>query len=217
MKQNDIKMLLFLMGVLSCIVSHFVVRDPLVIEMETLASKIETQTVERDRLKVALAELPRLYEEIEQFQIIVENEMLKYPEDILLEGYIMYALGFREDMEVELNGLAFSTPAQVSKMDIMRRIKEEDVLQPVATYRTTMSFSMDFTYDKLKSYIEYIAADPDRTVVESISIAYNAATGHLTGSTVINKYFIATPNYTYVIPDIPLMEYGNANPFGTIG
>lgn len=214
--ENDLKVLLVAAGFLAALASHFLVHDPLTLEMEGLQVEIDAQTAEKMRLKEIELQKDVLLLETEENRIIVENELQKYPEDVLPETYFMYADNLRNDLEVTIDGVNISNPTLMNKLTIMRWIEEQNVEVPVASYLTTLSFGWQFSYDQLKSFIEYVHSDQYRTVVNTVNVSYNAATGHLTGNTVIYKYFITTPSYVYEPADIPLVDKGNDNPFGTL-
>ncbi len=216
LKPNEIKAILIVLGVLAAVLSHVVVRQPLEEAMVALQVQIDTQTAEKARLKEVEARKDIMLLENEESRIIVENEMLKYPEDVLTEAFVMYADDMVNNLGVTLDAVNISEPALLSTMDIMRYINEEDKSMKVASYLTTLGFGWQFNYAQLKSFIEYVHSAQHRTVVNSVNIAYDAATGQLIGNAIINKYFIATPNYIFAPPDIPLGPTGNNNPFGTL-
>lgn len=218
-KQNDIKLLLFVLGILSMVCAHMLVYEPKKEDIELrLKPTIATQEEERARLKKVEADMPVMLERIEANKIIVENELQKYPEDVLPETYMMYAEDLRNQLDVTISGVTISTPSLLSQISIKRSVNEVDTDAPIASYLTTLSFGWEFSYAQLKSFIEYVHADRERTVVNNLTMGYNASTGQLSGNSVINKYFIVTPNYRFedVTPDIPLGEIGTDNPFGTV-
>lgn len=216
-KENDIKLILFLLGFAAMGCSHMLVYQPLQEDIELrLTDEIAAQTAEKERLNAVGLRLPVLMEETEANQIIVENELLKYPEDVLPETFMYYADNLRDQLDVTISAVTVSESALINKIDILRREGENDVSTPIAQYLTTLSFAWEFSYPQLKSFIEYVHADRERTVVNNLSISYNAGTGQLTGNTLINKYFIATPSYVYEAPDLPLVDSGTDNPFGTM-
>lgn len=215
-KEGDIKLMLLVTGALAIAASHYMVHDPLSIEIEALEKEIATEQAEKDRLTIVEQQKPILEAETVEYRVIVENEMLKYPEDVLTETYMMYADTMRNQLGISISGVTIGAPAQISVNDIMRHISSEDVEQTIASYRTTLSFAWEFSYPQLKSFIDYVHADRERTVIETLAISYNGSTGQLIGNTVINKYFIATPEYVYIPADIPIGATGTDNPFGTL-
>lgn len=215
-KENDLKVMLLALGVMAIACSHTLVNEPLTLEIEQLDAEIAAQTAERERLKGVQIREEVMLLEIDDNQKIIENELLKYPGDILIEDYIMYADTLRTQLDIELNGVSISNPSQLQKLNITRKVGEEDKEMAIASFLTTLSFSWEFSYEGLKSFIDYVHSDKERTVVNNVSVSYNAGTGLLTGATVINKYFIATPDYVYTPPDMPLTPTGNDNPFGTV-
>ncbi len=215
-KESEIKILLIVLGIGAAIASHMLVRQPTEEAIVILESQIAAATTEKARLKEIEARLDVILLETEENQKIVEYELMKYPEDILTETFIMYTDTMEHDLDLVVDGVNITVPSLLQKMEITRRVEEADVDMTVAGYLTTLSFGMNFTYSQLKSFIEYVHSESYRTVVNNISIAYNASTGHLSGSTVIYKYFITTPSYVYEPTEIPMVPTGNDNPFGTL-
>ncbi len=215
MKENDIKMLLLAIGFLCAIGSHMGIRTPTEEAMIPIAVAIEEEQAEKERLKQIKAKVDVLLLEIEENALIVEHELQKYPEDVLTETYVMYADNMRNNLGISLTSIDISWPSLLSKMTIMRRIDDKNVEIPIASYLTTLSISWDFTYQQLKSFIEYVHADNHRTVVNTVNVAFNGNTGDLTGTAIIYKYFIATPSYVFEPADIPMTSTGNNNPFAT--
>lgn len=215
MKENDIKTLLLVIGIMSAISAHMFVRTPLEEEMVALDVLIVAETEERDRLKEIELIKDVLLLETEENRLIIENELKKYPEDVLTETYVMYADNMRNNLGISLTSVDISAPTLIKQVMIMRNINESDVEIPIASYLTTLSFGWEFTYAQLKSFIEYVRSDPQRTVVNAVNISYNSATGDLSGSAIIYKYFIATPSYVFVPTEIPMIPTGNNDPFGT--
>lgn len=215
LKQNDVKMLLILIGVLAAVCSHMLVRTPLEEEMLILEGEVAAAQEEKQRLKEIEAVKDVLYLEIEENVLIVENELMKYPEDVLTETYIMYAENMRNSLGISLNSVDISVPSLINQTSIMRRIDQADVEIPIASYLTTLSFGWQFTYAQLKSFVEYVHSDAHRTVLNTVNVSFDASTGDLTGSAIIYKYFIATPSYVFEPTDIPMIATGNSDPFGT--
>lgn len=215
-KSKDIKMLLLAVGFVAAILSHVLVHQPCEDRILILEGEVETLSVERDRLKEIELIKDVLLLETEESQIIVENELMKYPEDILPETFTMYADNLRHDLAIEIDGVNISVPSLLSRMDIIRLIDDDDQEIPIASYLTTLSFGMTFSYAQLKSFIEYVRSDEYRTVLNTVNISYDASTGQLSGNAIIYKYFIVTPSYVFEPAEIPLVATGNNNPFGTL-
>lgn len=214
---KEISTLLLVFGVGAVVASHMMVYTPNMDEVELLEVQIATQQTEVTRLKDLEAQLPVMEEEISNSQIIVENEMKKYPEEVLVEGFVMFAEDMRNDLEVDIYSVAIAAPTLLSQLEIIRSNENGSVVMPMATYRTSLTMPCDFTYSQLKTMVQYIHSGSYRTVLNSISFAYNASTAQLSGSVDVNKYFVATPNYQYVPTVIPLVPVGTNNPFGTAG
>lgn len=212
---KEISTLLLVFGALAVIAAHLVVYSPKMDEVELLNVEIATKETEVARLKELEAQLPVMQEEIENSHIIIENEMKKYPEEVLTESYVMFAEEIRDTLEVDLLDVGISEATLLSQLQIMRRTGEVNALTPMATYLTSLTMNCLYSYSQLKSMVEFIHGGDHRTVLNSVSIAYDSTTAQLAGTVVVDKYFVATPDYQYVPTVIPLVPTGNTNPFGT--
>lgn len=217
MTAKDIVSALMAFGVLAVIGSHFLVNKPTNEEIVLLEAEVVTQTAERDRLKGVEARLEIMVDEIEANKKIIENELTKYPEEILTESFVMYAENMRNSLEISIDSANITAPSLLNTMELVRSIEDQDVNMTVASYLSTLSFGFKFSYAQLKSFLDYVHAERERTVVNALNFAYDGSNGQLSGTAVIHKYQIATPNYEYEPEeDIPMGSLGTDNPFGTI-
>lgn len=83
-------------------------------------------------------------------------------------------------------------------------------------YGSTTSYSIECSYSGLKDMIETIYAKTDRKSVESVSVGFDSSTGLLSGSVVMNDYFLYGSDKVYAQPDLPSIRTGTDNIFGTV-
>ncbi len=217
MTAKDIISALMAFGVLAIMGSHFGINKPTNEKIELLKVEVETQTAERDRLKMVEGRLEIMVDEIEANKKIIENELTKYPEEVLTETFVMYTENMRNALGISLDSANITAPALINTMDLIRNIDDVDVNMTVASYLSTLSFGFKFSYPQLKSFVDYVHSERERTVLNTVNIAYDGSNGQLSGTAVIHKYLIATPNYQYEPEeDIPMGSLGTDNPFGTV-
>ncbi len=215
MTNKEISSLLLVLGVLAVVAAHMLVHTPNMDQVELLEIDIANQETEVARLRELEAQKPVMEEEIEKSKVIIESEMTKYPEEVLVEGFVMFAQNMKDTLEMDIQSVNIAAPTLLSQIEIMREQDGTNILMPMATYLTSLSMNCEFTYAQLKSMVEYVHDDAYRTVLNSVNISYNAATAQLMGDMNVNKYFVATPDYYYTPVVIPLVPTGNTNPFGT--
>ncbi len=80
-------------------------------------------------------------------------------------------------------------------------------------YSQQMTISIRNSYTGVKRLFDYINNYPERMNVETFSLAYDAPSGSLTGSMVVNIYSVVDGNHTYVAPVIEDIQIGNPNIF----
>lgn len=77
------------------------------------------------------------------------------------------------------------------------------IILGTAGYRDVLSMSYEADYSTFKRMIAYIEGLSDRTTIPSITAAYDASTGNITGAVTINMYHLSNTDREYEIPVIP--------------
>jgi len=83
-------------------------------------------------------------------------------------------------------------------------------------YKVPVSLSYTISYGNLKRCIGYIYSTTDRCSIDSVSLAYDTATGNLVGTMNLGMYYITGFDKTYTTPQIPGVGLGQTNLFGTV-
>ncbi len=81
---------------------------------------------------------------------------------------------------------------------------------------TVNSLSMSFItdYNGLKDIADYISNYPDHTIIDSISVSADSATGVLAGNLVLKRFALSGTKKEYVEPEIDGIDIGTDNIFG---
>ncbi|MFI3250075.1 MAG: hypothetical protein R3Y07_03845 [Eubacteriales bacterium] len=181
-----------------------------------MQAEIEVEKTEIARLKEHEAQLDVYLSSTEENRILVDSIMEAYPQEVRSEDLIMFANNMQTDVGIDVLSLEVVQGKSTNKFSVTRFIDDVDVVIPVSAYTTTVNLTANFTYAQLKSMIDYSHSEPYRTVVNSVTVAYDSTTGQLTGKMAVNKYFLATSEYVYDPTIIPSVDIGTVNPFGTI-
>ena len=109
------------------------------------------------------------------------------------------------------------TPAElVSQFSVPEKNGDAYTLVPVAALRTGLEIQCGLDYSQLKKLLNAIYAQKQRTIVNSVDVSYNSTTGALTATVSIEKFLIAGKDYIYEKTNIPGIEQGTDDPFGTV-
>lgn len=84
-------------------------------------------------------------------------------------------------------------------------------------YDRQVTLNYTVSYDGLKRSIKHLCMQPNRTGIQSVNVTYDEATGLLSGSTVMDMYYVpGQEGKLYLAPDFSHVLLGTENPFGTI-
>lgn len=214
--KKQIPMLVLGLSIVACLVVHIFVRTPMQEDLLLIEAAVKLEKEELARLKEHEAQLQFYLTSIEENRLLVDSIMDIYPEEVLSEGQIIFADHLQDDVGITVTNAAFQPFKSLNRFNITRFIDDVDTRVPVSAYLATTTYQGAFTYPQLKSMIDYTQSDAYRTVIDTLNISYDGGSGELTGTMVVNKYFLTTSEYVYDPTVIPPIESGTTNPFGTI-
>ncbi len=86
----------------------------------------------------------------------------------------------------------------------------------MTAYETQFTVNMNLDYTKMKNLLnEIYSGDDTLTGIDSLAVTYNAETSGLTGTAVLDKFYLTYNGAPDYITSLPATNYGVANPFGT--
>lgn len=182
-------------------------------EVEEQISELEAQV---EVLRTFEEERPTYEAEISRIGDSISEELAKYPEDIRSEDLVMYVTELESKTGVEIGGVSIVAPEVISRFNVPERTGSSYQLIPVAALKTGISISCKLNYEQLKKLIDYINENDEKTDISEVYVNYDQQSGTLSGRLSIDRYFIATENYTYSPTKIPTVRKGISDPFGTL-
>lgn len=81
--------------------------------------------------------------------------------------------------------------------------------------QSTITMNFQVSYSKFKKMTEYIKNYPDKTVIDSVSVSYDATADTLTGVLVLKRFSLTGTGKTYEAPKIDDISIGTDNIFGS--
>lgn len=231
--KKDLKLLLYVGGILAVVYVYFVIFNPTLENNEILVQEnIELQAqVERleelDKNKeVYLEETADMRSEIAEIYSI-------FPADIKEETTIMYANMLEGISDLEVSAIGISSRNQLYAMlegntqaGTADTTEEGTVAETsqnageprAALYDRQVTYTFTVSYEGFKKVVRRIQEETEKRNVEDITLSFDPSTGRLVGSMLVNMYAMDGTEIekVYVEPEVPPMPLGTDNIFGTI-
>lgn len=215
--KRDLKLILILLSILIFVIAYFAVYSSFNTKAEAVQAEIKT-------LQPSLAELENHYNNLGAYEQTIEtdtrviaDELARYPNAVRSEDLIMYAVNLEDEVGLSVQTAAFSGPQPVMALKGMVDDGNGVVTaMPLMAYRNAMSISATLTYQQLKSMIDYVNYTKNTAKLNTVNVSFNAETGELLGTMILDRYFITGSDTTYHETEVPFTGLGTDNIFGTI-
>ena len=214
--KRDQKLLLVLLGIAVFLITYLVVFKSFNAKSDALQAQIDTLTPRLEELRGYEASLSTYQSEIKALGESISLERATYPADIRSEDLILFANDQAVTLGLDLTNVNVTPAELVSQFSVPEKNGDAYTLVPVAALRTGLEIQCGLDYSQLKKLLNAIYAQKQRTIVNSVDVSYNSTTGALTATVSIEKFLIAGKDYIYEKTNIPGIEQGTDDPFGTV-
>lgn len=212
---RDKMLLLILFGIIVFLIADLVVSKSYTTKTAAIQSQINTLAPSLTQLRGYNAGLATYKDGIEKSDSSITYELSRLPTDVRSEDVIMYVTKLESSIGLTPDRISVSDPQLVSRFDIPKKTPDGFKMVPSAALRTEFTLNCGITYEQLKKLITYVYNTTEMTTIKSVEVSYSAGTGGLTGTVVMEKYFIGSEDYSYSKTIIPPVDKGNENLFGT--
>ena len=213
--KRDQKLLLILLGLAIFLVSYLFVSTAFNNKADAVQAEIDTLSPRLEELRGYYANLAQYQQEVDKIEQSVNDTLAKYPADVRSEDIVMYAVELSDKIGISVENISIDTPEVFSQFSIPEKTNEGYEIVPMAALRVRFVLNCGLNYEQLKSLMNYVYNNSQRTALDSVSVSYNTETGKLLGSVTLNKYFVVASDYIYKATSIPPVEKGVLDPFGT--
>ena len=213
--KRDQKLLFILLGLLVFLVSYLGICDTYNDKKAEVNSQIESLQPRLNELRGYYANLSSYQSEIDRIKDSVNTDLSQYPSDVRSEDMIMYANELEEKLGITVEEINLTDPHVVAQFSVPKQTDNSYELVPVAAMQSGIEIKCKLNYSQLKKLIDYIYNNSKQTIIDNISVSYDAETGGLTGTVTLEKYFISSSDYQYTETKIPSVKRGTTDPFGT--
>jgi len=213
--KHDQKLILVLLGLAIFLAAYFGICRSFNNKKSDIESQITELQAQVDTLNGYLANQTTYQSEIDRISSEISAEFAKYPDDVRSEDLIMYATELEEKIGLNISSISISSPEVVSTFSVPEQSGDSYEVVPIAVVKEGMTVQCTLSYEQLKKLIDYIYANSEKSDIANLSMSYDAENADLFGTITIDKYFIVSADYTYTQTDIPSVDTGTDNPFGT--
>jgi hypothetical protein len=213
--KRDANLLLLLLGIVIFLFGYFGVFSPTQTKTDVIRAEVKGLAPTLQELQGYQDNLSAYQAGIDKASATIGEEMLRYPTDVRSEDLVMYAIYLEKDLDIDVTSVEFSETVPIAQINSVVKTDGGYTLSPLTAYECSMTAACSLSYAELKALLLYPGKTPARTTLGNLSISFDAESGQLTGSVVFDKYFVTSGSDPYVPTEVPKVELGTRDPFGT--
>jgi hypothetical protein len=220
---KECKLLVVLVGILAVVAVYFAVYKPTMEKNTALESENATLSQKVDYLKSLVAKEEEYRSETERMNAEVAQMLVDFPSYLMIENEIMNVVDSEGVSNADIASVTVGDPALI---DIAGSTTSESAgdgtttvtssaAQQYSLFDMNTSISYTASYEGMKQLINFVAGDKDKHSVSTFTATLDNSTGYITGVMDYDAYFIYGQDKDYVSPDIPSINHGTENIFGS--
>jgi hypothetical protein len=188
-----------------------------------LESENATLSQKVDYLKSLVAKEEEYRSETERMNAEVAQMLVDFPSYLMIENEIMNVVDSEGVSNADIASVTVGDPALI---DVAGSTTSESAgdgtttvtssaAQQYSLFDMNTSISYTASYEGMKQLINFVAGDKDKHSVSTFTATLDNSTGYITGVMDYDAYFIYGQDKDYVSPDIPSINHGTENIFGS--
>jgi hypothetical protein len=220
---KDSKILVILVGLLAVVAVYFFVYKPTLEKNTALESENSTLSQRVDYLKSLVAKEEEYRSETERMNAEVAQMLVDFPSYLMIENEIMNVVDSEGVSNADIASVTVGDPTLVDvTSDTTSELSGEEAAtvassaaEQYSLFDMNTSISYTASYEGMKQLINFVAGDKDKHSVSTFTATLDNSTGYITGVMDYDAYFIFGQDKDYVSPDIPSINHGTENIFGS--
>ncbi|MBE5955536.1 MAG: hypothetical protein E7253_03695 [Lachnospiraceae bacterium] len=214
--QRDKGLLLILAAVLLVAASYFFAFKPLGEKKEVLKAELATLEAREAELEELEANMDFYKEEIVRLTKEEEKLVEEFPANIKPESEIMYAVELENTVDVKFSALNYGDPINMFTSAAPEASEENtESVGGYTAYCLPMTMSYEASYRGLKDTILHTNEHANRMVIDELTASFDGSSGELSGTMMLNQYYVEGTDRTYTEPYVPTRPIGVSDIFGT--
>ena len=213
--KRDLNFLLALLGLVAFLALYFLVSQNLQEKADAINTSAEALRPQLAELEERYANLPTYEQGIADYRAAIADTLAQYPAGIEDEDFLVYLLGMEAETGLQMQSVSFEAPAVLLQFPCEVERDGQPAVADVTASRSGAVMTGALTYPQLKKAIDYLYTSRQRTGLDALSVSYNAESGGLTATFTVAKYLMAWDGKPNSPAEIPRLNLGTANLFGT--
>ncbi len=225
---RDKKILIVFVGLIAAVLSYFLVLSPTLEDNAALESENAQLSAHLSELKEMVTREEEYVSETERMNREVEQILSEFPSYLQTENGIMDVVELEDETGAQVPSLTIADPVLVEitvASDAAQETDSTDSASETATasaasqyslYDVNTNLSYTSSYAGMKQLIDLIVSDDNKRSVSTFSATFDNSTGEITGAVSFESFFIFGQDKDYVPADIPTMDHGTQNIFGSV-
>lgn len=215
---RDKKLLILMAGIVVLAICYLLVFNKLNEKTDEVNAQIEELTPQLEQYKEYEANKEEYEKQTAAAKESIKDTMNHLPSSYNTEDMILYTTKLERDLGIDATSISFADPVAINQFTGVTadNIDDPSTAQDMIAYETQFTVNMNLDYTKMKNLLnEIYNGDDTLTGIDSLAVTYNAETSGLTGTAVLDKFYLTYSGAPDYITSVPATNYGVANPFGT--
>lgn len=224
---RDIKILIVFIGLIAVALSWFLVLSPTLDENEAMEAQNATLSTRLADLRTKVAREDEYRSETERMEQELAQILSDFPSYLQTENGIMDVVELENKTGAEVPSLTVADPVLIeitaasastdtdSTSDASETVTASAASQ-YALYDVNTNLSYTASYAGIKQLINLIVKNDDKRSISTFSATFDNSTGEITGAVSFESYFIFGQDKDYEPADIPSIDHGTQNIFGSV-
>ena len=233
MKKSDKSIILMLIGILLAAASYFFVYNNLTAETEVMQKANAELKQEVARLQELADNKQKYLDDTEAMSLKIDEIKAQFPAQYLPEDEILYMIGAEENFDMVAQDISMNQTtvvevaapvdesaapadeAAAEGTDAQEVSAEQTAAPEISLYKTPVTVGVLSSYVSIKDFIKMINDDKNRKSIDSVSIAFDSATGELLSNIDISMYSLTGTEAEYTSPKVDGVVYGTNDIFNS--
>lgn len=212
MSSRDKKLLIILAGVILLVVSYYFVYRNLEAEKAVIEAENDTISAHITQMEALKERVPEFESETDRMNKEVNLIVNKFPSYLQIENSIMDVVNLEENTGAYVSSMTVNPSVVIDT----GYVADNGSSVSYQLYDVSSSINFDVDYLGMKKMISLIAESSNPMSVGNVTLTFDSTTGLLNGNMEFDTYFLYGQEKPYKEADIPTLEHGTDNIFGTI-
>lgn len=211
--KRDVNLILIALSVVLLVTVYFMYYISYTTQADDLDNQSDELRILIDELREHETQLPLYTNTLAETQAFVEEELALYRSWVDTSDLIMYAVSIENTLTAvspAISSVSFTEPALIHSAFFL---DEDGIRSSIDFYSVSMSMNVRLSYDEMKTLVASICDADDRTLLEAMSLSYDAERGLLNATLTLKKVFLPFNGTNPTDIPVPSGPVGTQNPF----